>query len=84
MAKRPATARRTRLNAAARLLGSALVVGLVAGVLAALQGFFLLAVGEAERFDRQFFEASLSDLGWFGDPARAPEWFRGAIGRHGG
>jgi len=37
-----------------------------------------------ECYDRESFIETLNDWGWFGDPANAPTWFVGFIGRHGG
>jgi hypothetical protein len=37
-----------------------------------------------ESYDRESFCVTLNDWGWFGDPATAPAWFTGALGKHGG
>lgn len=37
-----------------------------------------------ELYEREQFEETLNDWGWFGCDSGAPPWFRGALGRHGG
>ena len=37
-----------------------------------------------EPYRREKYIDTLNDWGWFGDPAKVPSWFGGAIGRHGG
>ena len=37
-----------------------------------------------EQYDRESFMETLNDWGWFGDKEKAPTWFTGGFGRHGG
>lgn len=37
-----------------------------------------------EVYEREQFEETLNDWGWFGYDSGAPPWFRGGLGRHGG
>jgi hypothetical protein len=50
------------------------------------QGFFAPGLSPAhyERYVRDLFIEALNDWGWFGVPAKAPPWFAGGLGRHGG
>lgn len=37
-----------------------------------------------EPYDRTLYIDTLNDWGWFGSPEELPEWFSGALGKHGG